>query len=80
MTETSSSSYAVTVRPGPVKRSSTAISRCPLLDSSAHVAPKQISGPVVSAAGEALIRLPPTVPTFRVARDPTIAEASARAV
>ena len=66
--------------PGPVQRSSTAISREPDGDRSVAVAPKQTSGPPVSIAGEAFITLPPIVPCARVACEPTIAQASARAV
>ena len=47
---------------------------------SATVAPRQISGPPVSIAGEAFITFPPIVPCARVACEPTIALASARAV
>ena len=49
-------------------------------DCSVAVAPKQISGPPVSIAGEAFITLPPIVPCARVAWEPTIAQASASAV
>ncbi len=44
------------------------------------VAPRHMSGPPVSIAGEAFMRLPPIVPCARVACEPTIAEASASAV
>ena len=44
------------------------------------VAPRTMSGPPISIAGEAFMTFPPTVPCNRVAREPTIADASASAV
>ena len=52
----------------------------PLVERTSTSAPKQSSGPLVSAAGDALAMLPPIVPTFRVAGEPTIEAASAMAV
>ena len=79
-TDTSSSPGASTVRPGPVASSSTRTSRRPADDASVTDAPNTTSGAVVSAAGDALTRFPPSVPVPRVAGDPTMAEASASAV
>ena len=79
-TATRSSSGAATVEPGPEKRSATATVRSAPDDRRATVAPRHISGPPVSMAGEAFIRLPPSVPWARVACDPTIVLASASAV
>ena len=79
-TATSSSSPLATVAPGPAKSSSTGTVRVPVAERSVTVAPRQISGPPVSIAGEAFITFPPIVPWARVACEPTIALASARAV
>jgi len=79
-TAMSSSSFEATVAPGPVRRSSTAMSRVPPVERRVTVAPRQINGPPASIAGEAFMRFPPIVPCARVACDPTIALASARAV
>ncbi len=75
----SNSPASATVPPGPVNRSATSIVRSPVAERSVTVAPRQISGPPVSIAGDAFIKLPPTVPWARVACEPTIAHASARA-
>ena len=69
-------------RPGPAKRSADAR---PGARRSAAVQRRpwrrgRCSGPPVSIAGEAFITLPPIVPWARVACEPTIADASARAV
>ena len=68
------------MRPGPVRRLSTATRRSPASETRTASAPRQISGPPVSMAGEAFMTLPPIVPMWRVAWLPTIAEASASAV
>ena len=65
------------VVPGPTKSSPTATDRVPDSERNVAVAPRQMSGPPVSIAGEAFMRLPPIVPCARVAWEPTIAEASA---
>ncbi len=79
-TETSSSSALAAVVPGPVKSPSTETVRVPSTERRVAEASRQISGPPVSIAGEAFITLPPIVPCARVACEPTIALASARAV
>ena len=75
-----SSSGRIVVRPGPLNRSASAIRRSPAVERSSTWASKQSSGPLVSAAGDALAMLPPSVPTCRVAGEPTIDAASAMAV
>ena len=76
-----SSSGRMVVRPGPREQVG---ERDPAARPSSSGPPpaasKQSSGPLVSAAGEALARLPPSVPTCRVAGEPTIDAASAMAV
>ena len=68
------------VAPGPVRSSVTGTRRSPDAERSIASAPKTMSGPPISIAGEAFMTLPPIVPCALVARDPTIAEASAIAV
>ena len=68
------------LRPGPPRDPRSRPSGCPVGERSVADAPKQTSGPPVSIAGDAFIRLPPTVPCARVAWEPTIAQASASAV
>ena len=70
---TSSSSGPAIVEPGPANSSSTDTMRVPAVDRSVTVAPRHISGPPVSIAGDAFITFPPSVPWARVAREPTIA-------
>ena len=57
-----------------------ATERSPDRTAASRSAPRHSSGPPVSIAGDAFITLPPIVPLARVACEPTIADASARAV
>ena len=65
---------------GPPRDPRSRPSASPAGERSVADAPKQTSGPPVSIAGEAFIRLPPIVPCARVACEPTIAHASVSAV
>ena len=65
--------------PARSKSSATATQRVPAVERSVAVGAQHTSGEPVSIAGEAFITLPPSVPTLRVAWEPTIADASASA-
>jgi hypothetical protein len=60
---------SITLRPGPVAKSPTGITRVPAAPCSLTVAPSELSAVTASAAGEALAMLPTKVPTFREGSD-----------
>src|SRR5271157_5781381 len=68
-----------TLQPGAVQKDSAGTSRHPFGPAITHCAPKAISAGIVSAAGEELQRLPPTLARLWICQPPTIRAASARA-
>jgi hypothetical protein len=64
---------------GPTRNSRTGIRRVPRTLASSTSASSISSGGKASPAGEAVPRLPPSVPRFRICGDPTVLEASASA-
>ena len=72
-----SSSGARTFRLGPMKNSAAGISREPRADVASTDAPAASSTGWQSPAGEAVPRLPPTVPRLRICGDPTVRAAMA---
>ena len=74
-TATISSSGASALRFGPTRKSVSASMRAPPALRSSTCAPATSSGGSASPAGEAVARLPPIVPRFRICGDPTVREA-----
>ena len=73
-----SSSGASALRFTPVKKSSMAIIRVPRTEAASICARAASSGGCASPAGEAVPRLPPTVPRLRICGEPTVRDAMAR--
>src|SRR5205814_801769 len=73
-----SSSFRIAFRLGPVKNSRTETWRVPAFDASSTHASDASSGGRASPAGEAVPRLPPTVPRLRIWGEPTVRDAMAR--
>ncbi len=63
--------------PTPASKSSTAKLRLPSLLTTSALAPRVMSGGILSAAGEALAKLPPMVPWLRICTEPTCRAACA---
>ena len=71
-TATMSSSGASAVRFGPSRKSAIAIVRPPRCEATSTTASTATSGGSASPAGEAVARLPPTVPRLRICGEPTV--------
>src|SRR5205807_9963516 len=76
---TSSSPGCSTFFPGAVQNCSTLISRWPFGPAVTHVTPCAMRAGIVSAAGDELHRLPPTLARLGICQPPTIFAASASA-
>ena len=72
-----SSSFRAALRFGPVKNSRTGTRRVPDAEASSTSASDASRGGCASPAGEAVPRLPPTVPRLRICGEPTVREAMA---
>ena len=77
-TASTSSSGASDVRFGPSRKSPIAIVRPPRCDATSMTASTATSGGSASPAGEAVARLPPTVPRLRICGEPSVRAACAR--
>ncbi len=74
-----SSSGSSTFRFTPATNAATGTRRLPRTEMHSTSAPSTTSGGIASPAGDAVPRLPPIVPRFRICGEPTVREASARA-
>ena len=74
-----SSSGAAAFRFGPTRNSRNGSVRAPRTDATSTDASSTSSGGSASPAGEAVPRLPPSVPRFRICGEPTVRDASASA-
>ena len=72
-----SSSLRMAFRLGPVKNSRTGTRRDPDAEASSTTASAARSGGCASPAGDAVPRLPPTVPRLRICGEPTVRDAMA---
>ena len=72
-----SSSLRAALRFGPVKKSRTGTRRVPDADASSTSASDASRGGCASPAGDAVPRLPPTVPRLRICGEPTVRDAMA---
>ena len=72
-----SSSGSRALRFGPTKNPSMSTTRRPRTDSTSTRARQASSGGWASPAGDAVARLPPTVPRLRIWGEPTVRAASA---